>query len=88
MTIKRHKHFIKDLNKVKFSDSQFEKFVSYFNCFLEDKQLPPEAKNHSLKGNYLGFYEFHLGGDLLVAYYIENNVIILARIGTHSQLFN
>lgn len=83
----RHKTFINDFSKVKLSDSQFNKLIKYFNLFLEDKELPKEAKDHELLGKYEGFREFHLGGDMLVIYYKSQNSLILARIGTHSQLF-
>jgi len=54
---------------------------------LTDKQLPPEAKDHQLIGNWKDFREFHLGGDLLVIYKVEKKDLILIRIGTHNQLF-
>jgi mRNA interferase YafQ len=54
---------------------------------LDGKELPLEALNHNLIGNYSGFKEFHVGGDLLVIYCIEDEILRLTRIGTHSQLF-
>ena len=87
MELLRHKTFINDFNKAKLSDSQFNKLIKYFNLFLEDKELPKEAKDHELLGKYDGFREFHLGGDMLVIYYRFQGSITLARIGTHSQLF-
>ena len=49
--------------------------------------MPQEAKDHSLKGDWEDFREFHISGDLLVIYQIEGSVIKLVRIGSHSQLF-
>lgn len=54
---------------------------------IENKELPIEARDHNLLGNYSGFREFHIGGDLLVIYCIENDILRLTRIGSHSQLF-
>jgi mRNA interferase YafQ len=54
---------------------------------LEEKNLPLEARDHNLIGNYSGFREFHIGGDLLVVYCIADDIIRLTRIGTHSQVF-
>ncbi len=54
---------------------------------LESKKLPLEARNHNLIGNYSEFKEFHIGGDLLVIYCIEDDILRLTRIGTHFQLF-
>lgn len=87
MRLKRHKKFITDLKKVRLSDSQFEKLILCLNAFMESKELPKQVLDHELKGDYLGFREFHLGGDMLVIYYQKEENITLARIGTHSQLF-
>jgi len=87
LTLKRHKQFKKDLKKVKLTDKQFEKLIKYISLLLEEKSLPPEAKDHPLVGEWKDFREFHLGGDLLVIYKIEGKSLILVRIGTHNQLF-
>jgi len=87
MKLFRHKKFINDLKKVNLSDSQFEKMIKYFNLFLEDKELPIEARDHFLNGEWQEFREFHLGGDTLVIYHKKKDKITLARIGTHNQLF-
>ncbi|MGX2985229.1 type II toxin-antitoxin system RelE/ParE family toxin [Helicobacter sp. 23-1048] len=87
MNLKREKKFINDLSKVRLSDSEFNKMVEYFSLLANDKPLPPNANDHALSGNYAKYREFHIGGDKLVIYKIENKTIYLARIGTHSQLF-
>jgi mRNA interferase YafQ len=87
MKLFRAKTFKKDYQKLKMSDNQYAKYIKYLSLLLEGKELPLEARDHKLIGNYSGFKEFHLGGDLLVIYYIENNIIRLTRIGTHSQIF-
>ena len=87
MELFRAKTFKKDYQKLKISDKQYSKYIKYLSFLLEGKALPLEARDHSLIGNYSGFREFHIGGDLLVVYYIENDIIRLTRIGTHSQIF-
>jgi mRNA interferase YafQ len=54
---------------------------------LKEEILPAEALDHSLKGEYVEYREFHISGDLLVIYKVENDVLQLLRIGTHAQLF-
>ncbi len=88
MRLRRHKNFIKDYNKTRLTDGQFEKMVSYLNALREETPLPPESKDHSLEGNYADCREFHLGGDMLLIYLVEDEEIILLRLGTHSQLFS
>ena len=88
MNLKRHKSFIRDMSKVKLSDSQFAKFIFYLGLLGNGQELPKEAKNHKLNGEWKDFSELHLGGDMLIIYLKNNdNSIILIRIGTHSQLF-
>lgn len=51
--------------------------------------LPPEYKDHSLKGEYSGYRECHIQPDWLLVYKISDNVLVLTlyRTGTHSDLF-
>jgi mRNA interferase YafQ len=85
--LRRHKAFLKDYATVRLTDTQFEKLISYLNHLREESLLPPESKDHALKGDWKGFRECHLGGDMLLAYTIEDDTVILARIGSHSQIF-
>lgn len=61
-----HKMFEKKFNNLNKKDK--EKLLSLLSLLEEGKQLPKSAKDHKLKGNYEGFREFHLRGDLLVLY--------------------
>jgi len=87
MKLFRTKTFKKEYAKVKMTDIQYVKYLKYLVLLLEENILPPESKDHSLNGNYIGFREFHIGGDLLIIYVIEDDILRLTRIGTHSQLF-
>ena len=87
MILFRTKTFKKEYAKVKITDTQYVKYLKYVVTLLEQKELPPEAKDHGLSGDYIGFREFHIGGDLLVIYIVKDDVLRLTRIGTHAQLF-
>lgn len=50
--------------------------------------LPPEYKDHPLAGKWTNHREFHAGGDLLVVYYRDGDMLVFARIGTHTDLFD
>ena len=82
------KSFKKDLNKVKFSNEHYAKYVIYLGKLLLNETLPLEARDHQLKGEWSGTREFHISGDLLVIYIISKDELLLIRIGSHSQLFN
>ena len=87
LNLERTKTFIKDTSKIKFTNTQYSKYILYIGTLLNEKILPNEARDHHLIGNWNSFREFHLGGDLLVIYKIEQKILYLIRIGTHSQLF-
>jgi mRNA interferase YafQ len=87
MKLFRTKTFKKDFKKLKMTDIQYEKYIKFLSILLDGKALPLEARNHNLIGDFSGFKEFHVGGDLLVIYCIEDDILRLTRIGTHSQLF-
>ncbi len=87
LQIVRTKHFKKDIKKISMTDTQYQKFIIYLSTLLNGDPLPPEALDHPLQGEWKDTREFHLGGDLLVIYRIEDNQLQLIRIGTHSQLF-
>lgn len=51
--------------------------------------LPPEWKDHALKGAMAGFRECHAGGDLLLIYRVsdDDRTVIFVRAGRHGDLF-
>jgi mRNA interferase YafQ len=87
MKLFRTKIFKKDYQKLKITDTQYSKYINFLSMLLDDKELPLEARDHNLVGNFSGFREFHVGGDLLVIYCIEDDILRLTRIGPHSKLF-
>jgi len=82
-----HKIFTKDVKKAKLNPTNIAKLFMYISLLLNEEELPGESKDHGLTGNYKDTREFHISGDLLVVYRIENSTLELLRIGTHSQLF-
>jgi len=84
----RTKSFLKEYRKIKFTDKLYLKYVMYVSILLKEESLPKEAKDHSLQGNYANYREFHISGDLLVIYKIEEETLQLIRIGSHSELFS
>ncbi len=85
--LNRHKLFIKDSRKFKLTDQQTTKLFIYIASLLKGEQLSKEAKDHKLNGEWSDFREFHIGGDVLVIYSLDEKYINLARLGTHAQLF-
>jgi len=83
----RHKHFIRDSRNTRITDQQATKLFLYIASLLKGESLPIESRDHSLTGEWTDFREFHIGGDMLVIYAIDEEFVYLARLGTHAQLF-
>jgi len=49
--------------------------------------LPEKYVDHLLSGNWHGYRDCHVKPDLVLIYKVESNVLRLARIGSHSELF-
>ena len=55
----------------------------------QGKKLTASYRDHKLQGVWGGAREFHLRGDVLVIYEIQENILVLTLfdIGSHAQLF-
>lgn len=55
---------------------------------MNDESLPPSYLDHPLHNNLEGKRECHLRPDFLLIYWYEgDNIIVLDRLGTHSDIF-
>jgi len=70
------------------SNQHYSKYILYLSMLIQEESLPPEAKDHSLLGQYEDTREFHISGDLILIYLTTETELVLIRIGTHSQLFD
>ncbi len=59
------------------------------NTLLLGNKLPLEYRDHQLSGELKGYRDCHIKGNLLLIYQIRSKelILILANIGTHSELF-
>lgn len=55
---------------------------------VADKPLDAQYHDHDLSGNWRGYRECHLKPDLLLIYRKDGaDILRLARLGSHSELF-
>lgn len=85
--IKRHKLFLKDFARCQLSDQHFSRLMVYLACLVQETPLPLEARDHPLVGQWAGFREFHISGDVLVIYRQTAQDVTLVCMGSHAQLF-
>ena len=80
--------FKRDLKKIKASGKyQFSDFKSVVKMLVSDVRLPPKYRDHGLTGNWKGFRECHIKPDWLLIYEKSDHLLVLARTGSHSELF-
>ena len=84
------KKFVKSYKRISrsgnFSKGELETLVDFLS---KSMKLPDKYHDHALSGDFLGMREFHLRGDLIVVYKIENddNQVIFVDIGNHPNVF-
>lgn len=80
----------KDLKLAKKQGRDMDRFFLVVDMLANKQILPEEFKDHALTGNYTNCRECHINPDWLLIYRIyENDVVLyLARVGSHSDLFN
>lgn len=81
--------FKKDLKLAKKQGKNLDKLFEVINILANEEKLGTKFKDHDLSGNYKGTRECHIEPDWLLIYEIDNNtlVLMLYRLGTHSELF-
>lgn len=84
--IERNK-FMKDLNLAKKRGKEITKLLEMVEKLAKQEKLPEKNKQHRLTGNWNLFSECHIEPDWLLIYRIKENILILERTGTHSDLF-
>lgn len=87
---KRFKQDIEKLSKLKKWAPDFKQtpeFIEVMHCLQYGIALPPKYRDHPLVGKYKGYRDCHIFNDLLLIYKIENEVLYLVRLNTHSEIF-
>ncbi len=81
--------FKKDLKLAKKQNRDMDNLFEVVHTLAEGKSLGAEYRDHELSGKYKGTRECHVEPDWLLVYEIRGDVLVLMlyRIGTHSELF-
>jgi mRNA interferase YafQ len=86
-TFSRTGQFKKDVKRAQKRGKKMEKLIRVLDLLIEGNPLPPEYKDHPLRGDFAGSRDCHLEPDWLLIYTLEGNHLRLERTGTHSDLF-
>ena len=91
-TIERSSAFKRDYRRVKTNPRHSKDlealFIAAVSLLTMDQPLPESNYDHPLSGQWVGYRECHLKPDLLLVYRkLGADILKLARIGSHSELF-
>ena len=64
-----------------------EKLIAIGRLIAAGVALPANAKPHKLSGEYANLWECHIEPDWLLIYNVNNEEVLLARTGSHADLF-
>ena len=62
--------------------------ATVLELLASDRALPARNRDHRLGGSWLDYRECHIKPDLLLIYRKPADALYLARLGSHSELFN
>lgn len=79
--------FKKDLKRLSKRSWDLDKLQHIIELLQESIPLPSTARPHKLSGVYEGLWECHIGHDWLLIYDVNEKEVLLARTGTHADLF-
>lgn len=84
------KAFIKDWERLSHSGRYDMRRLKEAMLLLIANDLPLGAEwlDHALKGEWVDYRECYIGGDFLLIYEVEGNIINFVRTGTHAELFS
>ena len=82
--IVRTTQFKKDYKLAKKRNMDLDCLKNAIIKLISGEKLPTD---HVLSGNWKGYRECHILPNWLLIYAIKNDVIVLVRTGTHSDLF-
>ena len=87
--VKFTNQFKKDLKLAKKQKKDMDKLFEVVNILADGGTLNARYRDHDLSGNYKGTRECHIEPDRLLVYEIRGEVLVLMlyRLGTHSELF-
>jgi len=79
--------FERDLKRVRKQGKDLDKMDDVVSLLQTGQPLPLRCRPHPLRGNWSGHWDCHVEPDWLLLYRLTDAELILARTGSHSELF-
>jgi mRNA interferase YafQ len=88
-TFSRTSQFKKDVKRAERRGKDMAKLKAMLERLIDGEPLPPECRDHPLRGSFAGSRDCHIESDWVLIYTLteQGAHICLERTGTHSDLF-
>ena len=88
-TFSRTSQFKKDVKRTDKRGENLPKLRAVMDLLIAGEPLPPEYKDHPLRGNFAGSRDCHIEPDWILIYALseKDTHVCFERTGTHSDLF-
>ena len=87
MKVSQTTQFRKDVRKQKKRGKDLGKLMEVVDLLVSGEPVPEKFRDHALTGNWNGWRDCHVEPDWLLIYKSLSEELILARTGSHSDLF-
>lgn len=86
--LKQTSQFKKDLKRIQNNPKKIASLQTVLELMQKTGTVPQEYSPHLLVGDYKGYMECHVGSDFLLIWLdVNEDLIKLIRLGSHSELF-
>jgi len=83
----RLNQFKRDYKRLMKRGKPMQKLIHVIEQLVNEKNLPPKNRDHTLSGNLVHKRECHIDPDWLLIYRKTATELYLERTGTHADLF-
>ena len=85
-TIQKTSKFKKDFKQYQTNKKVVGRLNDILYCLMNRLPLSEQYKNHSLTGEWKGYYDCHVLPNVVLIYTYDDTTVSLTRIGTHNKL--
>ena len=77
----------RDLKRIGRRNYDLARLAAVLDLLAGGQTMPPERRDHPLRGVWQGCRECHVAPDWLLIYQLSASQVLLVRTGTHADLF-
>jgi len=81
------RRFERDLARCKRRGKSLDKLWTVVDSLIDEEPLEARHRAHRLSGEWSRAWECHIEPDWLLIWHVNDDDLVLARTGTHSDLF-